>query len=103
MGTIQPSTDCEKVWGLANRWIDACEEMHADCATPHETKTLPTRLLDIGSNNDEIRLVTTESLPVHTQYATLSHCWGSKSFMTLTSHTFADFLVHVPFERLSKT
>ncbi|KAK7177750.1 heterokaryon incompatibility protein [Paraphaeosphaeria sporulosa] len=103
ISTVQPSTDCGHVWDLANKWLRECEDSHTECATFHLNKTLPTRLLDVGSNNDELRLVTTESLPARTHYATLSHCWGSKPFFTLTRSNFGDFLESIPFDRLSKT
>lgn len=101
--TIYRSTDCTGVWDLANKWLDECEDRHADCAITHLPESLPTRLLDVGTQNDEIRLVKAEVLPDGTQYATLSHCWGSKPFLTLTRATLGEFLVRVPFERLSKT
>ena len=91
------------MWNLANKWLDECRDSHKDCEISHVAKTLLTRLLDIGSNNEEVRLVTTHSLLRRTQYATLSYCWSSKPFMTLTRDNLADFLNSIPFERLSTT
>ncbi|KAL3424120.1 hypothetical protein PVAG01_03401 [Phlyctema vagabunda] len=102
-GTLQPSTDCRPIWDLATRWLQECRDWHEDCATTHSAKTLPTRLLHIGSNNNELRLVLSKLLPYHTPYATLSHCWGSKPFMKLTRRNFNAFLTSIQFECLSKT
>src|SRR6478609_2077635 len=66
-------------------------------------KVLPTRLLYVGICDDEIRLVLSKSLPVHTQYATLSHCWGSAPVMKLTRKNYKTFFVTIQFECLSKT
>jgi hypothetical protein len=97
------STDCKPVWDIVTKWLQECRELHPDCATTHATRTLPTRLLNIGTSNDELRLVLSKSLPIHTQYATLSHYWGSTPFMKLTRENFDAFLTIVPFKRLSKT
>jgi hypothetical protein len=34
---------------------------------------------------------------------TLSHCWGSKSFLKLTRENYDELKVHIPFEKLTKT
>jgi hypothetical protein len=100
---MNSSTDCKPVWDMATKWLQECRELHPDCATTHAIRTLPTRLLKIGTSNDDLRLILSKSLPVHTQYATLSHCWGLKPFMKLTQKNFDAFLDTIPFEHLSKT
>lgn len=37
------------------------------------------------------------------RYSTLSHAWGSKSFLTLTSENYPSFLAGIPFEDLTQT
>jgi hypothetical protein len=100
---IQPSTNCERVWYLANRWLDECEAWHPNCKVSNVARTLPTRLLKVGRDNDPIRLVTSDTLPSNTRYTTLSHCWGLKPLETLTRSNFDDFLVDIPFGSLSNT
>ena len=48
-------------------------------------------------------LCETAGLPEATKYATLSHCWGTESFLCLTTSNYDDFLQHIPVEQLTKT
>lgn len=103
VATVQPSTDSKSAWKLANKWLQVCRRSHEACAIRHLTKTLPTRLLHVGSKNNELRLVLSESLPNNTHYATLSHCWGSKSFIKLTQENLKVFTKSIEFKHLTKT
>ncbi|KAF2450898.1 HET-domain-containing protein [Karstenula rhodostoma CBS 690.94] len=102
-GTIHSSTDCDSVWELANKWLRTCRDMHGYCEETYLDKVLPTRLLRVGADNSELRLALSSSLPQSTEYATLSHRWGSKPFLKLTRANIDAFLDNVRFESLSKT
>lgn len=85
---------------LCKAWLRKCRENHVDCG-PSTSEMLPTRLLYLGE--DVPRLVTSDSVPKKTDYATLSHCWGTLQFTTLTSKTLATFQTAIPLDALTKT
>ncbi|KAJ4249838.1 hypothetical protein NW762_012181 [Fusarium torreyae] len=65
-------------------------------------ETLPTRLIVI--DEDEPRLCAdTSAICKSTPYASLSHCWGLKKFLTLTKSNFSDFTKCIPSKDLPKT
>lgn len=84
-------------------WLKRCVESHSDCSRAVLEKGLPSRLIYIESRESRPRLCPSQDLPAHTQYLTLSHCWGKKAFTTLTRDTLEDFKNAVPTEALSKT
>jgi hypothetical protein len=51
----------------------------------------------------EPRLRQATDLPRAVKYATLSHCWGTHTFLTLMKDNLNDFLERIPPEALSKT
>ncbi|KAF5875169.1 putative heterokaryon incompatibility protein [Botrytis fragariae] len=63
-------------------WIEACynrRENHENCGRTIDTNILPTRLIDVGTmNNESVRLITTmDSMePSKYSYLILSYCWG---------------------------
>ncbi|KAF7883376.1 uncharacterized protein EAF02_005296 [Botrytis sinoallii] len=63
-------------------WIEACynrRENHENCGRTVGTNILPTRLIDVGTmNNESVRLITTtDSMePSKHPYLILSYCWG---------------------------
>jgi hypothetical protein len=79
------------------QWMELCLRSHSKCfdiQTMTATRDiLPTRLLDLTpvSHGDFIRLISSESLPIDTIYATLSHCWGGRCRVTLTKDRLAVF------------
>jgi hypothetical protein len=51
-----------------------------------KTPFVPTRLLDIsGDAKSNIRVIETKTSPVRDPYVSLSHCWGLKEFVRLTT------------------
>lgn len=50
-----------------------------------------------------VRVVETRWLPIETKYVTLSHCWGKKKYVVLTSATYANFLETVPWKAMPRT
>jgi hypothetical protein len=62
---------------------------------------LPTRLVSIQESN--VRLRTRDSIPSNSEYATLSHCWGSRRYLTLKRDNLEAFHNEVPPAALSKT
>ncbi|KAK4204771.1 hypothetical protein QBC40DRAFT_303346 [Triangularia verruculosa] len=62
---------------------------------------MPTRILRITPNS--VRLLLSEEYPPNSQYATLSHCWGTLEFLTLTTKNLDVFRMNIPSECLPKT
>lgn len=77
-----PRSDSNETFSQIERWIRTCDCQHRCLRwnlVNDEPPALPTRLLEIDASTDTtmIRLITSEQLPVGTQYLTLSHRWGT--------------------------
>lgn len=81
-------------------WLARCSRSHERCSGSRKHRP-PSRLISIG--RDVTKLVVTASLPAPPRYATLSYCWGSESFTTLTRDNFDLFLDHIPVTELPQT
>ena len=109
---VEPGTSAREIvstnsyislW-LARKWIRQCVENHDTCKAPSLERRLPTRLVDLGSEAViRPRLCLGRSLPIETQYATLSHCWGGKVFLQLREENLGLFLQSLPVAELSRT
>ena len=79
-----------------------CFDMQTVAAT---RDILPRRLLDLAPalHADFIRLESSEPLPLHTVYVTLSHCWGGRCKTTLTASSLATFQAGIELSALPKT
>ncbi len=77
--------------------MSICTREHTKCVRRHVGQDfVPTRLLDIGPRQSAwppsfVRVVDTGKEGVHAPYATLSHCWGRKEFVSLNDHNLALF------------
>lgn len=64
---------------MARMWIRTCDEQHTLCKRPpvkEDSSWRPTRLVHVGKDDTQLRLVHGHSRPNDVEYATLSHCWG---------------------------
>ena len=90
-------------------WMGECLTSHDKCfdiQTVSATRDiLPLRLLDLAPalHPDLIRLESSEPLPFHTVYVTLSHCWGGHCKTTLTTSSLATFQAGIRLSTLPKT
>jgi hypothetical protein len=82
-------------------WLRQCQASHAQCSNRGDQWSLPTRLLAL--DDGPVRLCLGTGIPNSSQYATLSHCWGSARYNTLIKENLETFIVHVPCETLSQT
>ncbi|KAK0508761.1 hypothetical protein JMJ35_009037 [Cladonia borealis] len=91
------------------QWMGECLTSHSKCfdiQTVTATRDiLPLRLLDLAPalHPDLIKLEYTEPLPVHTVYATLSHCWGGHCKTSLTTSSLAKFQTGIHLNTLPRT
>lgn len=79
------------------RWLSECQDRHERCKASYEDNGwYPTRLLEVVSDrresgSDLVRLIDcTESPPLNPAYVTLSHCWGTATFLCLNRSTIGD-------------
>jgi hypothetical protein len=92
---------------IAKDWIRDCFECHSSCGLPNDMPHtfVPTRLLDVGSLKDDfgkVRIVA--ELPhQNCKYMTLSHRWGSASFLRLEAGNIERFMKGVAMSELSNT
>ena len=91
------------------QWMGECLTSHIKCfdiQTVAATRDiLPLRLLDLAPDlhTDIIRLESSEPLPFHTVYVTLSHCWGGSCKTILTTSSLATFQAGIHLNTLPKT
>lgn len=91
IGTIPPpeqlgvSTDPAQSRGhQLEKWMTTCTETHRDCYRRKEGEFVPTRLVDLQcENQDMVRIVHTKKEGIKTRYCTLSHSWGPPNFLQL--------------------
>lgn len=95
------STDPNTIDGLTlcKSWLQQCITSHDSCSPP--TGSTPTRLIDLSEQ--EPRLCFSEDLQTRPTYVTLSHCWGSTKFMTLSKEYLIKFTDRISSEALPKT
>ncbi|KAK4441897.1 heterokaryon incompatibility protein-domain-containing protein [Podospora aff. communis PSN243] len=88
----------------AKGWLQDCLANHETCSSAQNAGAfVPTRLLDVGDANDDVRLILTAETPVAGPYFALSHCWGKLVIATTTTRNLADWLHSVPLDTLSTT
>lgn len=75
-------------------WIDNCSRNHEKCqriqALKENTKIIPTRLIDVQSNDESTaRLINTKELSgdINPKYLILSYCWGMGNEIAKTTRS----------------
>jgi hypothetical protein len=86
------------------KWLDICTTHHKHCTVPAEfgVPELPSRVLDVWSSFDKIRLCNTpdKGFP----YVCLSHCWGNdKPACMTTTESLESNRRGIPLDSLPKT
>jgi hypothetical protein len=89
-------------------WLERCDREHLACMAkqymPTGPKRLPTRLLDVGTEDDTfLRLFKGSELHEKFQYVTLSHCWGGFKPVFLTSGSIQEMKLSIKADTLPKT
>jgi hypothetical protein len=78
-------------------WIETCLTSHPACTAAQ--RTLPTRVLDVSSNDPSFYVSLEENEP----YAALSHCWGKSPLIQTHQNTLHDRICGIPWNSLSRT
>lgn len=104
---LEHSTQSATTMCQAAAWIKHCQDNHQS-RKPGRKDWWPTRLLDCGlainPSQEQIRIVESDSNinPLRSLYVTLSHCWGDKDHLKLTTRNYAEFLQGVALSRLPR-
>ena len=84
------------------RWIDTCNESHEKCQMK-ELPQLPTRLIDVGVEEDAQSVHLVETRGERGKYIALSHCWGESHSLLTTRGTLEDMKYGFHPEKAPKT
>ncbi|KAF2186877.1 HET-domain-containing protein [Zopfia rhizophila CBS 207.26] len=91
------------------QWIQTCDATHEGCSKRRKAAAgaqtfIPTRLLDIGGPpHRPIKVIETRTSGIKGPYASLSHCWGLKAFIRLTTDNRRLYIEEgIPWELLTK-
>jgi hypothetical protein len=94
------------VWETAFAWITDCVINHAECQQEKllATRKWPRRLIAVGENKGDVRLIESTSLADPVSYVTLSHCWGPKGVpLKLLGANHSALSKKIPIAELSPT
>ena len=91
---------------IAKHWLSECLHSHEKCRASakslHQAKR-PSRLIDVGSQDDARDPRLEEEAPSDSDYLTLSYCWGNPKTITKTTmETLEQFKQTIPLENLSQ-
>ena len=87
---------------LIKTWFEYCTRSHESCRD-NRTHWFPTRLLNLGANDSNVRLITTADNPPDGPYVTLSHRWGNHQYTKLESSTIVQLQSAIDIFRLPQT
>lgn len=109
-----PASD--KCLGIAEHWFESCFLNHTQTCGRTTGNFLPKRLIDVGpgdgSQSPRLWIPSEHSSGFHDgcalprygrRYATLSYCWGAKSFFALKSSTIESLKSCIRMESLPRT
>lgn len=103
---IDSHTSSEATLGLARTWLDRCLQKHSSCKLLSLKKDfVPARLIDTEPlPGSEWRLwITAKNEYRPATYTTLSHRWGTASFLNLTTQNIGALEAGRPLSALPKT
>lgn len=104
----EPSTSSETALKMAHEWYQSCHAAHPSCSrlASFFPKTLPTRLIDIGKDDDThwtLRVSKEDDVALSSSYMTLSYRWGSNPRLLLLSSNITQLRQGSPVEDLPQT
>jgi serine/threonine protein kinase len=84
---------------VASAWLKTCVGHHKHCSTP-VMGFFPTRILNVGSEGEEIRLQSKRHEST-SPYIALSHCWSRGNILRTTSETLEERCLGIKSSSLS--
>lgn len=102
---IGTSTSLGEAFQLASVWLRQCLTSHSCSPQGVSKRILPTRLMKIEDLGTRIvpRVILSQGLGDDVDYTTLSHCWGTRPTLTLTSKTSSRMQEGLDMEVVPKT
>ncbi|KAI1087789.1 heterokaryon incompatibility protein-domain-containing protein [Rostrohypoxylon terebratum] len=91
-----PDLGSQANFDVARAWLKTCREQHYTCLE-RDVANLPTRIIDVGSEENPAMLRVVHALGDVGQYVILSHCWGGKVSHVLNEGTSKEFHLRLPF------
>ncbi|CEI39976.1 hypothetical protein FVEN_g2238 [Fusarium venenatum] len=90
---------------LASKWIKKCVRSHHICKAYQSQQSgwRPTRLVHVGSESQQPRLIVLSEDSIAAPYVALSYSWGSGYSATLCLENVHDFQKEIPAESLPNT
>ncbi|KAF2648283.1 HET-domain-containing protein [Lophiostoma macrostomum CBS 122681] len=103
--TASGYTGSQAAYSKAEQWFQCCLNSHlVECQNMANKKSfVPTRLLHIGTSNNDKVVLTEKRLRNDRKWACLSHCWGGSQLITTTRATIAEYKQGIPWGRLPRT
>ena len=108
-GMIDPTTpgSLEKITNMASEWLHECRQNHCRCNASHDAnqeRILPTRLIDVGLDTQQPKLISPRHDLLSLEYLILSYAWGpAANFAKTTSSNLQAMNQSLPWDALSKT
>lgn len=106
---VDPTTpgSLEKVTHMASEWLHKCRENHCRCDASHDAnqeRILPTRLIHVGLDTHQPKLVSPDHNLFDLKYLILSYAWGpAADFAKTTSSNLQAMHQSLPWDALPKT
>ncbi|GAW20877.1 hypothetical protein ANO14919_103890 [Xylariales sp. No.14919] len=88
----------------ARTWLQECLGTHETCGyqgtSLNESLFLPRRLVHVTTADGVLQanLQETRDLATQVRYISVSHCWGTEPFLTLTPENYESFKVAIPLD-----
>ncbi|KAK7433053.1 hypothetical protein QQZ08_000526 [Neonectria magnoliae] len=94
----------ERSLKIANDWLETCVKTHGEALGTLSWEGMPTRVLEIVSDDRICLRVSRDSKPADGRYVALSHCWGitDTPFIT-TKSNFDDRMIGIGVEEMPQT
>lgn len=101
---IMDRPDEPRMARMVKKWIQDCEDGHPACNVTASSPFIPTRLLDVGTEEKTVcRLVETVGEKDAIEYVALSYCWGKEKFLNSTTATMEERKAGIDYERFSSS
>ena len=88
---------------LVKKWILDCEINHGSGCKQKKPSLLPTRVLDVGSSDEEFSIRLYETSNETARYICLSHCWGGANLFKTETESLLARTQQIDWNDLPKT
>jgi hypothetical protein len=100
---VGPDPYSESSIALIKRWLKTCLHGHSSSCASFSSKSLPTRLVDVGSEDGKNPSLHIANPGEEGAWLSLSHCWATLSSFVTNTKNFEQMLSSITLDGLSKT